>query len=115
MRQRRGRGENCTGFVRSSGVGNQYQGDGFSVKTSCQWVAECRDGEAFYNPEGNANFIAASRTAIPALIAENARLKAMAGELAGALEYYAKNARSWISGNEAERAQTALAKYRGQA
>jgi len=69
--------QNSSGFVRSSGSGGSLlQGDGYTIQTSTLWVAECRDGEAFYNPDGNAAFIAASRTDVPALlahIAEQAR------------------------------------------
>jgi hypothetical protein len=50
--------ENDSGFVRSPNGGNRYETEGMTVTTSCQWVAECRDGEAFYNPKGNAEFIA---------------------------------------------------------
>lgn len=53
-----GEWENSAGFVRSPNGGNRYESEGLTVTTSTQWVAECRDGEAFYNPEGNANFIA---------------------------------------------------------
>lgn len=76
--------ENSRGFVRTSqngGIGGHtLQGEGFSVQTSCQWIAECRDGEAFYNPEGNANYIAAANPqAITEVLAE---LERVTGELA---------------------------------
>lgn len=57
-----GEWENSCGFVRTkagTGGGNSYQGNGFTIQTSCSWVADCRNGEAFYNPGGNANYIAA--------------------------------------------------------
>jgi hypothetical protein len=63
-----GEWENSSGFVRARNGGNRYEGEGFSIQTSCQWVAECRDGEAFYNWQNNAEFIAAIKNATPALL-----------------------------------------------
>lgn len=62
--------ENCRGFVRSTARGSTLQSEDKSVTitTSTLWVAECRDGEAFYNPDGNADFIAASRQDVPYLL-----------------------------------------------
>lgn len=68
--------ENCRGFVRSPVHGSEMTAPGFTVTTSCLWVAECRDGEAFYNADANADFIAHARTDIPALLAEITRLRA---------------------------------------
>ena len=67
--------ENSDGFVRSTARGNTYEAPGMTVTTSCQWVAECRDGEAFYNPDGNASYIAALANAYPLLRAEILRLR----------------------------------------
>lgn len=65
-----GKWENSRGFVRSQNGGNSYElGDHVTVQTSCQWVAECRDGEAFYNPDNNASFIAAAKNNMARLLA----------------------------------------------
>lgn len=60
--------ENSRGFVRTKqgipGNGNEYRAENFTIKTGCSWVAECRNGEAFYNPDGNANFIAAANPSV---------------------------------------------------
>jgi hypothetical protein len=72
--------ENRSGFVRSSGGGSIYVGDDVTITTSCDWVAECRDGEAFYNWQANAAFIAAAN---PAVVLELIRLARAANEYFG--------------------------------
>lgn len=52
--------ENRDGFVRAPDQGSELRGDGFTLSTSCAWVAECTRGEAFYNGEANAEYIAAA-------------------------------------------------------
>ena len=69
--------ESCRGFVRSTAHGTTHEFPGGTVTTSTLWVAECRDGEAFYNPDGNAAFIAAlDPQTVLALLASHAALVA---------------------------------------